>query len=411
MNRINRNQYQSFPYHLVDPSPWPILVSFSLLSLTLGAVMYLQGFTHGGQLLSLGFTLTVFGMILWFRDIITEGTKKNIYPLSFIGLIFIVKVISKELIQNLFSHYKKIEQAKFNSKEEFGYYLAGLLEGDGSINLPSIGKTSLNRILNPRIIFTSHVNNLEMYLHVYNQLGNIGRFQLTGNTLRFIIGDIAGIKLIINLIHGKLRTPKNIRFNQLIEFLNYKYNLKIKESLLNKSNLYSNSWFTGFIEADGSFGIKTNKRKLTRNLAPSTLSRDIILNNISLVFRLDQRSHDISTNSSMRPIMQILADQLNCKLLTFKYIPNKEINEIREVYSVSLTSPIKLLSLIEYLNKYKLLGTKYKDFIDWEKVYYMIISKTHLTDAGYLEIMKIKENMNSKRQFTNPLTLLSNWEK
>jgi hypothetical protein len=65
-----------------------------------------------------------------------------------------------------------------------------------------------------------------MYLHVYNQLGNIGRFQLTGNTLRFIIGDIAGIKLIINLIHGKLRTPKNIRFNQLIEFLNYKYNLK-----------------------------------------------------------------------------------------------------------------------------------------------------------------------------------------
>jgi hypothetical protein len=243
-----------------------------------------------------------------------------------------------------------------------------------------------------------------MYLHVYNQLGNIGRFQLTGNTLRFIIGDIAGIKLIINLIHGKLRTPKNIRFNQLIEFLNYKYNLKIKESLLNKSNLYSNSWFTGFIEADGSFGIKTNKRKLTRNLAPSTLSRDIILNNISLVFRLDQRSHDISTNSSMRPIMQILADQLNCKLLTFKYIPNKEINEIREVYSVSLTSPIKLLSLIEYLNKYK-------DFIDWEKVYYMIISKTHLTDAGYLEIMKIKENMNSKRQFTNPLTLLSNWEK
>jgi Cytochrome c oxidase subunit III/LAGLIDADG DNA endonuclease family len=74
MNKINRNQFQSFPYHLVEPSPWPILVSFSLLSLTLGAVMYMQGFTYGGHLLSLGFTLTVFGMILWFRDIITEGT-------------------------------------------------------------------------------------------------------------------------------------------------------------------------------------------------------------------------------------------------------------------------------------------------------------------------------------------------
>jgi cytochrome c oxidase subunit 3 len=74
MNKINRNQFQSFPYHLVDPSPWPILVSFSLLSLTLGAVMYMQGFTYGGQLISLGFTLTAFGMILWFRDVITEGT-------------------------------------------------------------------------------------------------------------------------------------------------------------------------------------------------------------------------------------------------------------------------------------------------------------------------------------------------
>lgn len=74
MNKINRNQFQSFPYHLVDPSPWPLLVSFSLLSLTLGAVMYMQGFTYGGYLISLGFTLTVSGMILWFRDIITEGT-------------------------------------------------------------------------------------------------------------------------------------------------------------------------------------------------------------------------------------------------------------------------------------------------------------------------------------------------
>ena len=98
MNKINRNQFQSFPYHLVEPSPWPILVSFSLLSLTLGAVMYMQGFTHGEQLLSLGFTLTVFGMILWFRDIITEGTK--IY-ISLVRIVLIAKAISKETIKLL----------------------------------------------------------------------------------------------------------------------------------------------------------------------------------------------------------------------------------------------------------------------------------------------------------------------
>jgi LAGLIDADG endonuclease len=368
--------------------------------------MYMQGFTHGGQLLSLGFTLTVFGMILWFRDIITEGIKIyiNIYPLSSPSIIFIVKAISKEIIQILLSKHIRIKQSNFSSKEELGYYLAGLLEGDGCIDLPSIGKTSLNRVLNPKIIFTSHVHNLEMYLYVQNQLGGIGRFLTSGNVLRYIIGDIEGMKLIINLIHGKLKTPKNIRFNQLIEYLNNKYNLNIQESILDRSNIYSNSWFTGFIEADGSFGIKISKRKSLTSL------QEIKLNNLSLVFRLDQRAHDVSTNSSMKPVMLNLADQLNCKLSTFSYVPNKKTKEIREVYSISLTSPMRLLPLIEYLNKYELIGTKCKDFKDWERVFHMIVSKKHLTDAGYLEIMEIKENMNSKRQFTNPLTLLSKKE-
>lgn len=41
-----------------------------------------------------------------------------------------------------------------------------------------------------------------------------------------------GIQLFINLIHGKLRTPKNKRFNDLIKFINTKYSLEIPESLL-----------------------------------------------------------------------------------------------------------------------------------------------------------------------------------
>ena len=71
---INRNLYQNFPYHLVNPSNWPILVSFSLLNLTIGAVAYMHGYPLGGYILSLGLTLTVTGMLLWFRDVITEAT-------------------------------------------------------------------------------------------------------------------------------------------------------------------------------------------------------------------------------------------------------------------------------------------------------------------------------------------------
>ncbi len=72
MNNINK--FQHFPFHLVDPSPWPILTSFSLLNMAIGAVLYMHGFTNGGTLLIIGFVLTLSGMTLWFRDVITEGT-------------------------------------------------------------------------------------------------------------------------------------------------------------------------------------------------------------------------------------------------------------------------------------------------------------------------------------------------
>lgn len=77
MQNINRKTLQAFPFHLVDPSPWPILSSFSLLVMALGAVMYFHGFYLGGYMLSLGFVLTASGMTLWFKDVISEGTLLN----------------------------------------------------------------------------------------------------------------------------------------------------------------------------------------------------------------------------------------------------------------------------------------------------------------------------------------------
>ena len=67
-------KFQHFTFHLVDPSPWPILTAFSLLNLTIGAVLYMHGFANGGTILTIGFVLTASGMTLWFRDIIIEGT-------------------------------------------------------------------------------------------------------------------------------------------------------------------------------------------------------------------------------------------------------------------------------------------------------------------------------------------------
>ena len=62
--------------------------------------------------------------------------------------------------------------------------------------MPALGNSTLNRVLNPRIVFTSHINNLGLYAYIQSELGGIRRFQYTGtNTFRYIIGDIK-----INLI-------------------------------------------------------------------------------------------------------------------------------------------------------------------------------------------------------------------
>ncbi|MEQ8389085.1 MAG: cytochrome c oxidase subunit 3 [Alphaproteobacteria bacterium] len=60
------------PYHLVDPSPWPVVGAIAAGLLCLGTVMYM----HGGSwwLLALGGALVLFTMAGWWRDVIREAT-------------------------------------------------------------------------------------------------------------------------------------------------------------------------------------------------------------------------------------------------------------------------------------------------------------------------------------------------
>ena len=91
----NIAKFQHFPFHLVDPSPWPILTAFSLLNLTIGGVLYMHGYSYGGYVLSLGFILTVYSMTLWFKDVVIEATylghhTKEVKNGIMIGLILFI---------------------------------------------------------------------------------------------------------------------------------------------------------------------------------------------------------------------------------------------------------------------------------------------------------------------------------
>ena len=221
-----------------------------------------------------------------------------------------------------------------------------------------------------------------MYAFIQSELGNIGRFQRSSeNVLRYIIGDKESIIFFIGLVHGKLRTPKNKRFNDLIHFMNNKYNLNISESLLDNTNIKDNSWFTGFSEADGHFGIKYVEKK-DKSVRSGTPRKRSVSESVSLKFRLDQRAYDKATSSSMEPFMENLALFLNVDLKRYE-IKNSKL------LSISIESIKNVSFLIDYFDKYPLIGDKLNNFHKWKLVYNMILLKEHITEEGRLKIRNL----------------------
>ena len=75
------------PYHLVDPSPWPVVGAISAGVLTTGLVLFMHHIGPWEVLLPLGVIGVLSTMFLWFRDVIDEGTYKGFHtPIVQIGL-------------------------------------------------------------------------------------------------------------------------------------------------------------------------------------------------------------------------------------------------------------------------------------------------------------------------------------
>lgn len=78
---------QSHPYHLVNPSPWPILTSFAMMALVVGAALMLHKEAAGTFVLAFGFIATTVCAMLWWRDVIREGVKDHAHtPAVSMGL-------------------------------------------------------------------------------------------------------------------------------------------------------------------------------------------------------------------------------------------------------------------------------------------------------------------------------------
>lgn len=69
-------------YHLVNPSPWPVVGSLSLFVMALGGVVWMKGLTETGLLakgdaiiFAIGFAGVLGTMIGWWGDVIKEGRQ------------------------------------------------------------------------------------------------------------------------------------------------------------------------------------------------------------------------------------------------------------------------------------------------------------------------------------------------
>ena len=86
---VNNNIDTRHPFHLVDPSPWPLFASIGAFAATSGGVMWFHGYSGGGLLQLSGMATIIYCMYVWWRDIVREGTFEGHHTsLVQIGLRF-----------------------------------------------------------------------------------------------------------------------------------------------------------------------------------------------------------------------------------------------------------------------------------------------------------------------------------
>lgn len=98
---------------------------------------------------------------------------------------------------------------------------------------------------------------------------------------------------------------------------------------------------------------------------------------------MNQRLYNKPTSSSMKPFMESLALFLACNLKSYTN------NTGSDILSIGVSSINSVKFIMDYFNKYHLLGNKLNEFKKWEIVYNMIISKKHITDKGRLNIRSL----------------------
>lgn len=268
------------------------------------------------------------------------------------------------------------------NKSNFSHYLAGLIEGDGTIVVPKTERSNKGKINYPSIQIVFNLKDLPLALLIQQNLGHGSLIRKKGvNAYVLTITNLEGIILIVNLINGKLRTPKIHSLWNLIDWLNNKnINFNIIKKSLNNNSLLDNSWLSGFIEAEGHFSIRNT------NIIKSGYTKS----KVECKLELSQRQNDHRGNNNLFFLEEI------AKILITS-VKSIRMNTLQPQYRVRTTSLIGNIVLEKYLTAYPLFGSKYLDYIDWLKVLNIFKNGDHKNKSGIDKLNNIKINMNDNR--------------
>jgi hypothetical protein len=144
---------------------------------------------------------------------VSSCNKNNIYIKQFSNLSCKALCLNKPNQSSL-----TLPSCPLLDKDKFSYYLTGLIEGDGTIVVPKSKRSEKGRLNYPSIQIAFQLHDLPLALLIMKELNSGSLAKKKGvSTYILTINDYAGLLYLIQIINGKMRTPKIHSFYYLID--------------------------------------------------------------------------------------------------------------------------------------------------------------------------------------------------
>ena len=261
---------------------------------------------------------------------------------------------------------------KYN--KNFEYYLAGMIEGEGQIIVPKTLYSDKGKINYPSIQLYLNLQDFPLGMKIQEILGFGSIHRKKGvNAYVLSVNCKEGIYNMINILNGKMRTPKINSLYKLMDW--YETSFAFEKLPLNTEALSSNSWLAGFIEVGGSFQIRsTMSGKYPR---------------VECKLEITQRQVD-HLNYDNLEFLKAIAD--------FCLTQVKSIREDKPIkqYRVRTKNVQGNEKIEDYLNNYPLFGSKHLDSKKWMRVLQFFKGKES-RELMYTTAAEMKTQMNENR--------------